>query len=447
MLKNRYQEIMVGLNLMSLVRGLISLTRDRSTLLIDDFRFKAENYPANFLSELEVLAFIRLGKIYKLPELSDLRQFLSPASIEFITPDIRLKLGQNPFQNLREVLRKYPELIDGSDLNLVYAEGEKGFDQNFLSELKRYEKLCCESAKRPKGLYFEIQGPKWLKSIYTRFARLINQEYAQSHSLKYSALLHLLGLSAEEKFKTCLAPEEIPFYFFRMLSPVYRLQDFFLVTQLKRRLSLLGGDYKESSIQYWQLHENKFENLLLASFEGVISAERVLFFSHLPEDVPFNISSPYPFYRKTQVAAQKRSASPFPPTGMTFLADLDALGSERPYRVLALDQQQLAYYHLPYLEIPGSKAEFYEKQVLESFQKDAQEVPFVAQGASAHGSLSVSLDLRQLRTDRKHSAPTLSRLPLEITQNEQVIAGFEYWGPFKYKSMGLLALCYGLEEI
>ncbi|HXH75265.1 MAG TPA: hypothetical protein VNJ08_09890 [Bacteriovoracaceae bacterium] len=444
MLKNRYQEILVGLNLMSLVRGLISRRKNRSTLLIHDFRFQAESYPGSFLSELEILALIRLGKQYEVPELTDLRQFLAPASVQFITQDGRLKLGMSPFENLREVLRKFPELIASSDLDLVFADGEKEFDRHFIAELVRYESLCFESSQRPKGLNFEILGPNWLKSIYVKFGQLINQEYAESHSLKYAGLLHLLGLSSEEKLKTRLGPEEIPFYFFRMLSPIFRLQDFFLTTQLKRRLSLLGGDYKESRVQYWQLHENKFENLLLASFEGVISGDRVLFFSHLPVEVPFNISSPYPFYRKTQVVPQKRTTSPFPPTSITYLADLSVLGSERPYRAYAFEQD-LAWYHFPYLELPGSKAEFYDRQLIESYEKDQMRVPFESEVAKPQGTLSVSLDLRKLREDRKAPAPILSRLPLKITEKEQVIDGFEYWGPFKYKSMGLLALCYGVE--
>src|SRR5690606_10575759 len=141
---------------------------------------------------------------------------------------------------------------------------------------------------RPKGARFELQGPKWFKTIYQRFGQLINQEYSQSQDLKFAGLLHLMGVSAEEKLKTQLAPEELPYYFFRLLSPVYSLQDFFLLTQLKRRLLLEGGDYKESMVQYWQFHEGRFENLLLASFEGVISGERVLFFSHLPEEAPFS---------------------------------------------------------------------------------------------------------------------------------------------------------------
>lgn len=444
MLKNRYQEILVGLNLMSLVRGIISLRRGYSTLLIHDPRFQAESYPLSFLSELEVLALTRLGKTYDIPELQDLRQFLSSGTVEFIAGDVRLKIGRSPFENLREVIRKYPELIDPADLDLLYSEGEKGLDQYFMQELRRYESLCFESAQRPKGFHFDLQGPKWLKSIYQKFGEIINQEYAHSQSLKYAGLLHLLGIASEEKLKTRLAPNEVPFYFFRLLSPIHRLQDFFLMTQLKRSFSLLAGDYKESSIQYWQLHENKFENLLLASFEGVISGDKVLFFSHLPVEVPFTITCPWPFYRKTQMAPVRRTSSPYPPTAMTFMTELNLLGSERPYRAMAADQE-LAYYHFPYLELPGSKAEFYERQLQESFRQDATTLPFSQDGAGAQGTSSVSLDLRQVRDDRKALAPTLGRLPLTITENEKPIAGFEYWGPFKYKALGLLALCYGVE--
>src|SRR5688572_22199063 len=106
MLKNRYQEIIVGMGLMSLVRGLISLKRNRSTLLIDDPRFLGDSYHFHYLSEMEIGALLRLGKLYEIPELLDLKQFLLPAGVEFVTNDLRLRLGQSPFENLREVLRK-----------------------------------------------------------------------------------------------------------------------------------------------------------------------------------------------------------------------------------------------------------------------------------------------------------------------------------------------------
>ena len=129
MLKNRYQEILIGLNIVSLVRGIISLRRKRTTLLIDDERFRAQSYPQNFLSELEVLALLRLGKTQDIPELVDLRQFLSPGKIEFVTTGFRLKTGGSPLGNLKELLRKFPDLIEASDLDLVYQETEENFPE------------------------------------------------------------------------------------------------------------------------------------------------------------------------------------------------------------------------------------------------------------------------------------------------------------------------------
>lgn len=446
MLKNRYQEILVGMGLMSLVRGLISLKRNRSTLLIDDPRFMADSYHLHYLSEMEVQSLVRLGRNYEVPELLDIKQFLLPAGIELVSNEIRLRLGQSPFENLREVLRKFPELIDETDLDMPFKDSPESFNTYFIEELRRYEAAVYESSKRPRGPRFELQGPKWMKTIYARFAELVNREYSVSKELKYSALIHLLGLSSEEKLKTYLPPEEIPFYFFRLLSPIYRLQDFFLTTQLKRRLLLLGGDYKESSVQFWQFHDYKFENLLLASFEGVISGDRVLFFAHLPEDVPFRVKTKFPIFRKNQMTPSKRNSSPIPPTELSFITHTDLLGSEAPYRVLARGNS-VSYYHWPYLELPGSKPEFYESDVRESFHKDSSDLPFEEVMSDSRGIQSVTMDMRELRDYRKSEAPVLNRLPLEIAEKDKTIRGFEYWGPFRYRSLGLLALCYGIEGI
>lgn len=446
MLKNRYQEILVGVGPMSLIRGIISLKRNRSTLIIDDKRFVTENYPGLFLSELEILSLLRLGKKYEIPELLDLKQFLVPASFNLVTESRRVLLGRSPLTNLKEVLRKYPEFLDASDLDLLYGEQEETFNRYFMGELARFETQSFEASMRPKGYRFELQGPKWMKTIYARFNELLNKEYDQLKDLKFKGLLHLLGIANEEKLKTRLLPEEVPYYFFRMLSPLYRLQDFFLTTQLKRRLVLLGGDYKESTIQFWQMHENKFENLLLASFEGVISGDRVLFFSHLPEEVPFGINSPFHFYRKAQVNPVKRHTAPFPPTSLTFITDTNLLGSERPYRVMA-QNHELAYYQWPYPELPGSKSEFYDRSLSEAFIKDASLLPFEKGVTELGSSGSVTMDLRSLRIDRKSEAPILEHLPLEIAEGEKPIKGFEYWGPFRYRSLGLLALSYGVEGI
>lgn len=443
MLKNRYQEILVGVGLMSLVRGIISRRRNQSTLLIDDKRFAVDSYPGLFLSELEIRALLRIGDKYDVPELADLRQFLVPAEVELVA-ESRVQLGRSPLSNIKEILRKYPELLDPSDYDQVYAEQDEAFSKYFYEELARFEKQSHDTSLKPKAQSFDLQGSKWIKTFYQRFGDLLNQNYHQSKSLKFSGLLHLLSLSSEEKLKTHLGAEEIPFYFFRTFSELYRLQDFVLLSQLKRRLVLLGGDYKESTIQLWQFHENKFENLLLASFEGVISGDRVLFFSHLPVEVPFRIQSSYGFFRKTQLGPQKRITAPFPPSKLTYFADLELLGSERPYRVMAWGPE-FSYYQWPYPELPGSKPQFYDIDLKESFEEDALTLPFQKGSVETTPVGTVTMDLRPLKIDKKSLSAVLRPLPLDIVADKDPVQGFEYWGPFKYRSMGLLALSYGVE--
>lgn len=445
MLKNKYQEIIVGLSSISLIRGIVSRKKNNSVLLIDDNRFIDESYFSHFLSELEVLPLIRLGKKYDIPELSDIRQFLRPSEVEFVNDKSRLRLGLNPLRNLKELLRKYPELIDPADLDLVYSQEEQEFNRYFISELTRFEELNFLGIKKANSPKFELQGPKWFKSFYTRFEELINQEYEKSKNLKFSAFLHLLGIFHEEKLKISLSVNEVPFYFFRTLSPVYRLHDFFLCAQLKRRLSLLGGDYKQSAIQFWQIYENRFENLLLATFEGVISGNKVLFFSHLPEDVPFSLNSPFKFFRKIKVTPNKRAVSPFPPDKLTIISDVDLLGSDRPYRVVS-QGQEFAFYHWPYPSLKGSKSEFYSQELAISLESDSQSLPFRYDQCEIQNSSSLTLDLRSAQVDKNIFIPVLKTLPLEIHANDKLLKGFEYWGPFRYYTQGLLPLVYGIED-
>jgi hypothetical protein len=109
--------------------------------------------------------------------------------------------------------------------------------------------------------------------------------------------------------------------------------------------------------------------------------------------------------------------------------------------------QEFAYYHWPYPEMPGSKPEFYERDLKSAFEEDAKFLPFQTSHVEVTPSASVTLDLRPFKGDKKNEAPVLQRLPMEIMNHERSIKGFHYWGPFRYRSHGLLAMIYGIEGI
>lgn len=445
MLKNRYDEILIGLNITSLVRGLISIQNNKSVLLIDDKRFKAPSLVSDFVSELEIHSFLRIAKQYEISELSNIRKFIRPAHIDLNTDNVRLRIGASPFENLRELIRKYPELMVKEDLDLVYREGERHFNEYFLEELKRFEASSFENIARGKNAKYELSSatPKWFRAVFNKFSELINLEYMQDKSLKFNSLLHMMSLFFEEKMKAKINPEEVSYYFFKLLSPQYRLQDFILIAQLKRRLMVSGGDYKESKIQYWQFYQGRFENLLLASFEGVISANKVLFFTHLPEDLPFFLNSEFSFYRSVQMHVDKTSISPYPAHHLVVQTQDTILGSDKPFRIISFDQT-LSFYQMPYLYMPGSKASFYQNELEESYKTDARNIPFTPEDANFSDTLNATLDLRGLAETKTFTVRTL--LPLELKYEEKNVAGFEYWGNHKFYGFGYLGLIYGINQ-
>ncbi len=445
MLKNRYDEILIGLNITSLVRGLIATRNNKSVLLIDDSSFNTESLSNDFISELEIESFLRIATQFDISELANIRKFLRPAIIDFNTDKIRLRVGASPFDNLREVLRKYPELIETDDLDLVYHEGEKTFDQFYLSEVKRFEAFTYEQGLKGKKAKYELSSaaPKWFRSIFHRFSELINMEYAQDKSLKFNSLLHLMSILFEEKMKTKIAPEEVAYYFFKLLSPQYRLQDFILIAQLKRRLMINGGDYKESKIQYWQFFKGRFENLLLTSFEGVISANKVLFFTHLPENLPFRLVSKFPFYRSVQMHVDKSSITAYPAHHVVVQTRESVLGSDKPFTLMCFDDT-FSIYHMPYLDMAASKASFYQSELLKSYQEDAKCLPFNSEGAKSADLLSATLDLRGLLNPSEFG---FGQLPLTLEYESKEIGGFEYWGIHKFCCLGHLGLIYRIHQM
>lgn len=445
MLKNRYDELLIGLNLSSLIRSLVSSRQRNSVLLIDDPRFRVQPFSSLFLSELEIRAILRIGETFDVPELQDLRSFLTPAEVRLDFGPKRLILGKGGLSNLREILRKFPQLVNPSDLQEILEISDVDFEKDFISELTRYEEALFEASRKGKTLRFELQGPSWLKVLYKNFQDFLNQEYSDSKDLLGKSFLHLLGLLCEEKLKVKLEPQDIPFYFFRMLSPVYRLQDLFITTQLQRRLKLSGGDVKVSLIQSWQIEDHRFENLLLSSFEGVISSKRVLFFSHVPQEVPFTIQGPFDVYREIDVLPERKAISPYPANKLTFATRLDDLGSAHPYRTLVEHDEGPQCYNWPYPDLPGSKPEFYRRDCEKSFQFDSLTQPFLMTGPVFQDGVGVCLDMRKNTEEVKSKTQVLGRLPLEFKTQGEAIQGFEYWGPFRYQSLGFLALCYGVE--
>lgn len=444
MLKNRYDEILIGLNMTSLLRGLIATKNNKSVLLIDDKRFRSPSLVTDFVCELEIQSFFRIASRFEIKELGNIRKFIRPAIVDLNTDQVRLRVGGAPFDNLRELIRKYPELIDRQDLDLIYYEGENQFNEYFIDELKKFEAFSFDNFSRGKGGKYEFSSstPKWFRGIFNKFFELINAEYAEGGKLKFNSLLHMMSLVFEEKMKSRIHSEEVTYYFFKLLSPQYRLQDFILLAQLKRRLMINGGDYKESKIQYWQFYQGRFENLLLTSFEGVISADKVLFFTHLPQDLPFTLRSDYPFYRSVQMHVDKSSISTHPAHHVVIQSKSSAIGSDKPFTVMSFDQT-LSFYQMPYLSMPGSKASFYETELNKTYQSDAKNLPFLLPLASFSDCLNATLDLRALHN---HKNGVKMEMGLELEYEGLAVSAFEYWGNHKYFSLGYLGLTYGISQ-
>jgi|GEM_PF-1441291 len=445
MLKNHYHELNIGQNLPSLVRAILASQRGLSSLVIAEPKVDSQAYAELYLSHLEINALERIGKKYQIPELQKIRDFIKFSSVHLSTESQDLLLGDLPYQNFREFLRKFPEFLKPELMESFFAEKPDEFNSFFLSEMSRYEEYLYDQRLKNKFSPFELSGPAWLKSFFRQFNALLNASYSEIKDLRYKTLLQLLSLFHENKLKSSLTQTEIYFYFFRTFSQIFSHQEFFLLSQLRHRLSLVGGDYKQSKIQHWQLQDGKFINLLLASFEGVVGANKVLFFNHVvPEDV-FNLETPYPLYQTLQVEPRKKFAGVFLPQSISILTSDASLGSNLPYRVLLRDSHQMIY-HWPYESLNASKPSFSQARTELTYRNDLNDLNLVSEDIDVVPTKLMTLDLRLGFSSIKKESVIFESMNFLLKDDDTVIKDFDYWGNFKYTSFGLLSQYYSLER-
>lgn len=443
MISNNYDEILIGHGLIPLVRGIISLHHKKSVLLLEETRFLGECYHQDFISSLEINALKNLGKSHGINELINIDEFLIGAQVHLQASHYRLFISDSPFDNIRELIRKFPELLDQTDLDLLYNDNPETFNEAFNKELVRFEEYLSLAAKKKKQKKFELQGPTWFLTAYKRFCQFVNKDYSEQGKLDFKSLIHLLGIFGESKIKSFLPPEDLHFYFLRLLTPVYRINDYLLSTQLLHLFKSLGGDYKKSGIQDWKIENNAFKYIILKSFEGIVSGKSVLFFGHLPDGLSFHVNSNYPIFKKTQLASATR-ANDTQSKELIFITDENELGTDRPFRVLGLGNE-FNFYHYPYPILPGTKPEFYTSDMKHLFKQDTAALGMDQVETKLTHHFGVTLDLRDLRDYRKKYLPVLSELEVDLLHEGAEVSGFQYWGVFKYRSFGLLAHCYGIQ--
>lgn len=436
MLKNHYNNLVIGKGFLSLLSAIKTAILNQSVLLIDDERFQTVAHQSDYISDLELRFLTEIGVKYQLPELEDLTDCLTLRPYQFHGEHKSILLGMGPYQNAREMWRKFSHFLGPETFRLLMTMDESEFNLWYKTEILRFTQELKAAYQKGRPLKFNFQGPHYIQEWINGMKKWLSSSYNGPESLNARLVVHLSSGLFEDKIKKYLDDSDFAYYFLRWLSPLYSIDSYRLSLMLERSLTSRGGDIKRAKVQDWQIHDNKLFHILLSTYEGVISMDQTDIYGHLPEDAPFQSMTPHQIYQFASVG-DLSDEEMGPLSGMLelhFVTETERLGGERPLRHFVFNQNGIRAYY-PYLVMPGTRPEFYRELIYKDaftdfarFHRPLQKINFS----------SSRRQMMEVTEPPIKEAFGLHSWPLRASNLDRQISGVSYEGPFKFQRFGII---------
>ena len=357
----------VGKSFLSFIYSLSFLEKNHKVIVLDDERLKYGELFIDTFWELEK-EFLKIwGREREIAPLKNLDEYLLKRHVIFVVGGKRVRLGDSPSRNLKELARKFPALYEGRFKNivqkiLVNEASVKSFDQSFLSLAKRVA-VNCFKYKTLQSLdmnFFLTHCPQNIKELYLLFCSILDENtynfYGPEWELK---TLAFLGRGFFQKKLSWFTNEFERFHFFLcLLSPHYQPSQKNLMDSLKDCYEQNGGQFKKTSIREWVFHTGSPWCLELESFEGLVQPERLAFFGGLSKNLPLQVGKMENLYTSLKIEWELKEDLEEPLQGERIVStDLTRLGTKSPFWEASFSKDKVAINLVVPME-KASKASF-----------------------------------------------------------------------------------------
>ena len=109
----------VGKSFLSFIYSLSFLEKNHKVIVLDDERLKYGELFIDTFWELEKEFLKTWGREREIAPLKNLDEYLLKRQVIFVVGGKRVRLGDSPSRNLKELARKFPALYEGRFKNIV----------------------------------------------------------------------------------------------------------------------------------------------------------------------------------------------------------------------------------------------------------------------------------------------------------------------------------------
>ena len=295
MLDNEVDNVLIGNNYLSGLYSFNLMKNKKQVLLLDDKSTRYGELYTNFLGQLEK-DFLQTWLQY-IEDFSslDIDRYISKKKIILSIDNNRIRLGETPWQNYREMLRKLPFCFKKEGkLFLTPIESKKNsdrFDRNYFAYCHRLARSIwmTEIEKLTPEVFFE-NCPEELMTIFQLFqsSLQLKKHMKKEERENLNTFVYMTRGYFHKKLTVHADSLELFHLILSLISPRYELDENTFLSDIRKNYINRGGLFRKTSVKQWYFDRCRPWRLELNSYEGVICPKYISFFGGHPSGIPID---------------------------------------------------------------------------------------------------------------------------------------------------------------
>lgn len=287
---NNLDVALVGNNYLTHLLSLSLKKKGKSAIILDDERYNLGDF---FTSQLVQLDLDILKLWLKDLEGVKVDDYISSRPFLLYIGRKQVQLGNDPFSNLKELARKFPEwfkvetgLFQANSEEAVAASFNADFFQfseflghQILNDFKNKKNQELLEEKIPKNLL------KTFESFYSQYAVVDKKVTNYELNSDFNAFNFATRALFQQRLGISSSRLEAFHLFCSLLSPVYNLNHEAFLKKLETLYSALGGIKRKVNLDELQVDKGLSTSFAIEGFDGMIRPKKMVFIGNRPVEL------------------------------------------------------------------------------------------------------------------------------------------------------------------
>lgn len=370
MLNRKYNIAIIGLNYVSLMKGIKHLQKGETVLIIDNEKYRFANNWCFNVGLLERFHCSSLGINHNIDSLKNFGRYLLPTNTFLNIDKIFVEASDSHYSSLKEIARKFPESFSKLFNEKLKDIDSEDFDERFTRLLSEIGSRSHREIKSEELLNYILNFDPLLTEIFNRFDEFVREN--GEHNLELQFALQVLY---QTRFSNSIDKLESIYLLLSFISPRYRVDHEALTRDLLFEFNKLGGDIKHTFVEDWGVENERLRYILLASVDGLIEVGHTYYFSQLVEPKNFKTldTSDRFLSIKANCLLDHDFVENYANKRIAFLKK-NRMGSDFPFWEISIDPDGYLEGTYTYADDLGSKPNFYFHQALDDLFESLQKI-------------------------------------------------------------------------